>query len=313
MGQDPLVATPDSRGAIATVRITRPYGRLGNNVYQVLNAALVACSAGFSQLLVPPDMTGLDLAGPVRVEGLCASTARDEPTAGCLAGSFYVPFGCEEPALCWSVAQVERLTRGLCDVLFADPLAKVDGPERIAVAFRAGDVFVHGPRTPIAYTPPPAAYYLRAIDHACSAFPGAELDLVFEDRSNPSVAIVEEALDAAGIAFRSRAGSMMEDFARLLAARALVSCPSTFVEAAALVSRNLDALYSFRDHRSQPEFKPFMQWQLARVLGQRGVRAILVDDVSRTYTNKWQWTASPEQIEAIRSFSIENLRLYESL
>ena len=86
---------------------------------------------------------------------------------------------------------------------------------------------------------------------------------------------------------------------------------STFVETAALVSRNLRSYYSFRDHCSQAEFKPFMQSKVARVLAARGVRCVLVDDVSRTYTNKWCWADTPEQWAAIRDFGIENLRLFE--
>lgn len=310
MGQDPLVALPDAAGRVETVAISRPYGRLGNNLYQLLNAALVARGLGLRRVLVPEGMVCRGRMDATAVAELTVAPFAGAEATGCLHGSHFVPFGCEAAVLRVDDAAAEALARGLCDALLGDVLATAAEATEptIAVAFRGGDVFGLG--APAAYVQPPAAYYLRAIAHARAAAPNCPVDLVCADRANPALPIVEDALAAAGVRFRSREADARSDLARLCAAQALVSCPSTFVDAAALTSRRLRTLYSFREHAFQSEFRPFMQWRLPAVLRHRGVAGVLIDDASRTYANKWQWDASPAQLDAIRDYDAGNLRLY---
>ena len=312
MGQDPVrlhapggvTQPPDA------IRITWPYGNLGNTLYQVLNAALVAGAGGFRHLLL--GRMGLRPFDAFTIGDLRVSHGDVAPGA-CLEGSFYVPFGCEAAVRAGRSFDVADFTRHLTDHLYGD-LAAVAGEDRIAVHIRSGDdVFdVKGPVHP-SYLQPPAAYYIKAIAHAHACHGNATVDLVYGDRANPAIAIVEAHLARAGIAFRSATGGITDDYRRLTSARTVIASASTFVETAALVSRNLRAYYSFRDHCSQGEFKPFMQARVSSILDARGVRCVLVDDVSRTYTNKWCWADTPEQWAAIRDFPIENLRVFDSL
>lgn len=310
MGQDPIQSCPNGSGAIDTVRITRAYGRLGNNVYQLLNAAVVARHGGFRRLVVPP-MALLPSLSATVLDDLAIEPDDAASLNGCLAGSFFVPFGCEAAALRCGSSELASLIRGLADGLLGHLFATPAAPATIALHFRSGDVFRPG-AAPAAYAQPPAAFYLKALDHALAEYGGGLVDLVFEDRANPAIAIVEAELRRRTIAFRSGPGGMADDFRRLLNASTLVASASTFVEAAALLSRRLRRHYSFREHGSQTEFKPFAQARIGDVLRSRGVRCVLIDDISRTYVNKWQWTAAPEQRRAVAEFDAAKLRLFES-
>ena len=313
MGQDPVhLHVPDGADPAQVpdaIRITWPYGNLGNTIYQVLNAALVARAAGFRHLLLGR-MGGLHPFDDFTVDGLRV-TGTDIAPGPCLEGSFYVPFGFERAVLARSF-DLPAFTRRLTDRLYG-ALAAGEGADRIAVHIRSGnDVFdVAGPVHP-SYLQPPAAFYIKAIDHARAHHGGAPVDLVYGDRANPAIAIVEAYLARAGVAFRSVTGSLMDDYHRLTSARVVIASASTFVETAALVSRHLRSYYSFREHGAQAEFKPFMQANIATILHARGTRCVLVDDVSRSYTNKWCWADTPEQWAAIRDFPVAALRVYES-
>ena len=288
MGQDPVQAYPDAFGKVDTVRVTRAYGRFGNNVYQLLNAAIVARYGGFRRLVVPPLALAPAFA-TFTLDDLSIEPDVGAPLDGCLAGSFFVPYGCEAAALRCGSSELAALVRRLADGLFRHALDAPTGAATIALHFRSGDVFRPG-AVPAAYVQPPAAFYLKALEHARAEGGDGLVDLVYEDR-------------ASGTA---------EDLRRLLSASTVVASASTFVEAAALLSLRLLRYYSFREHGSQAEFKPFAQARIGGVLRSRDARCVLIDDVSRTYVNKWQWTAAPEQRRAVAAFDAAQLRLYES-
>ena len=315
MGQDPirLRAYDSASGPTSTsVRITRPYGMFGNNVYQVLNAALAARSSGCGHLSldVMDDLAPFD---DFTLDGVRVSRRGALPDGPFLEGSFYVPFGFEQAVTRNGPADLAAFTGQLTERVY-DGLAPKDGDDRIAVHIRSGDVFNPLGPVPFAYVQPPASYYVKAILHArAGGRDGALVDLIYQDRANPAVSAIEDRLLREKVPFRSASGSVAEDYRRLTSAPVIVASASTFVETAALLSRRLRAYYSFRDHCSQAEFKPFMQANVSRILSARGVTCTLIDDVSRTYINKWCWANSLEQHAAIRDLPEENLRLYESL
>ena len=310
MGQDPVQAYPDAFGKVDTVRVTRAYGRFGNNVYQLLNAAIVARYGGFRRLVVPPLALAPAFA-TFTLDDLSIEPDVGAPLDGCLAGSFFVPYGCEAAALRCGSSELAALVRRLADGLFGHTFDAPIGAATIALHFRSGDVFRPG-AVPAAYVQPPAAFYLKALEHARAEGGDGLVDLVYEDRANPAIAVVEDELRRRAVAFRSDASGTAEDLRRLLSASTVVASASTFVEAAALLSRRLRRYYSFREHGSQAEFKPFAQARIGGVLRSRDARCVLIDDVSRTYVNKWQWTAAPEQRRAVAAFDAAQLRLYES-
>ncbi len=310
MGQEPIRAHPDAAGKVDTVRITRAYGRFGNNVYQLLNAATVARHGGFRRLVVPPLALSSSFDG-FALDGLAIEPDVGAPMDGCLAGSFFVPYGCEAAALRCGSSELASLVRRLADGLFGHVLDTPAEPGTIALHFRSGDVFRPG-AVPAAYVQPPATFYLKALEHARAEGGGGLVDLVYEDRANPAIAVVEDELRRRDVAFRSDASGTAEDLRRLLNASTVVASASTFVEAAALLSRRLRRYYSFREHGSQAEFKPFAQARIGDLLRDRDVRCVLIDDVSRTYVNKWQWTATAEQRRAVAEFDAAQLRIYES-
>ena len=83
--------------------------------------------------------------------------------------------------------------------------------------FRGGDIFLPGGTHPW-YVQPPASFYVKALKFAMAELGVTSAHLVFQDRTNPCVGIVENYLATQGVAFISQSSSLLEDVATLLGA-----------------------------------------------------------------------------------------------
>jgi hypothetical protein len=138
-----------------------------------------------------------------------------------------------------------------------------------------------------------------------------DVTLVYEDRSNPAVAIVEQQLAAAGIPFTRQSASLIEDLCCLAGARHLVVPHSTLAEAAALLSDHIETYVGFRSFESHAHIHTRPQALLLGVLRQKGVRAVLIDDAADDYIPARAWDASAAQIAMIGAYPMANLRVTE--
>jgi len=182
------------------------------------------------------------------------------------------------------------------------------GNNVLAVHMRGGDIFFEG-GSHRAYIQPPVAYYLRAVDFAVSRLGIDFVHLVFEDRTNPAVDAVEQALSARGIAYATQSASLIEDMASLVSAHHIVAGHGTFCEAAALLSPCVESYFAFRSISSQTQIPAWSQAQFEATLRAKGVRTVRIDDPAGDFIAPGTWINSEEQRQQILNFPRSSLRL----
>ncbi len=303
IGQDPF------DGRIARLRVRR-YARFGNNLYQMLNAWLLARRLGVTEIEIPA-LDGGPETLPIEIDGI---TVLAEQPAGALrpvlVGSFYAPFGFEQCLGSIDPPRVLDALRRFVAPLYAPLLRRAGslGDNVLALHFRGGDIFFPG-GSHAGYVQPPASYYLRAVDYAVARLGVDFVHLVFEDRTNPAVDVVEQALAARGIGYTAQSASLIEDMATLVSAQHIVAGHGTFCEAAALLAPRLLTYVGFRSIASQTQIPGWPQSGIEAILHARGARTVLIDDPARDYIAPGTWTNTEAQCQAIRDFPAAALRL----
>jgi len=316
-GHDPYFiehADRDFSGRIQAIRITEN-GRFGNIFYQILHAVILARQMGAGTILVFP-FPGCPEAADVRVEEL-RIVFRPEacpiaPKVPTLVGHFFNSFAFESalralpPAFVWDT--IQRYMKPL----FRDVLAAIPpvGSRTLVMSFRAGDIFAGDTINPW-YVQPPTAYFMRAVAFARAELGVRDVRLVFEDRSNPTVAAVEARLAEQGIPHTVQSASFLEDLRCLAGASHLVAPCSTFCEVAAMLSDRIETYFAFRTFESHQHIHARREPLLLGVLRQKGVRAVLIDDLAGAYIPPRAWDRSALQLSLLRDYPEEALYILE--
>jgi hypothetical protein len=302
-GQDPF------DGRVTRMRIKR-YARFGNNLYQMMNAFMIARRLGVTELEIPL-LDGGPENLPTEIDGI--ALLAEEPGGALrpvLVGSFYAPFGFEQCVGTVTVECVLDALRRFITPLYAPLLLRSGslGNNVLAMHMRGGDIFFQG-GSHRAYVQPPLAYYLRAVDFAVSRLGIDFVHLIFEDRTNPVVDAVEQALSARGIAYATQSASLIEDLASLISAHHIVAGHGTFCEAAALLSTRVESYFAFRSISSQSHIPAWSQAQFEATLQAMGVRTVRIDDPAGDFIAPGTWINSEEQRLQILNFPQSSLRL----
>lgn len=310
--QQPVVLHPDrSRRPLPVAQLTaQVYGRFGNNVFQTLNALVIA-----TRLRIPVvSLCGLAMHQPMpHDQSLGLEVVIDQPApqrGSNLVGNFYAPYGFERLFTSVGLTDLADLLARSAGHLWGDLIGKSVRSQSLVLHFRGGDIFRAG-EVHRWYVQPPASYYLAALDHAVRSRTFDSIELVYEDRSNPAIEVVEAGLDDRGLAFASRSSTLGADLNRVFSATCIISSYGTFCEAVGLLSRHLESYYSFRSVSSQVDLHPFTQMALLPLLRSKGVRCVLCDDIAYEYTLPKTWMNDDAQRSAIRTYPAHHLRLYE--
>jgi hypothetical protein len=188
------------------------------------------------------------------------------------------------------------------------------GAHVLVMHIRGGAVFA-GEVTYHWYVQPPAAYYIRAFEYAALCLGVSAVHVVFEDKGNPSVDIVLEYLSRRKIPCSFQSSSLLEDMATIMSAEHIAAPHGTFCEAAGLLSNTLKTYFGFRTIATQEGLGPFRTYwaqdRVEEILWNRGVRTIVIDDPDQTYIRPGAWDRSPEQLNLMRTFPLNKLRLME--
>ena len=314
LGQDPLVGHPNAAGRITSVYVPGPFGRFGNNFYQIANAVIVADRLDAPEVQLPPFQ--LSPACHTVPTGAILLTNRQADQAGraTLSGHFYAPFGLEALFADMPTARMVEIVRPIARTYYKELIDKAAAEKRrtIAAHFRGGDIYdVSIPAHPW-YVQPPAAFYIFAIAHARRSNAYDEVRLVIEDLSNPAIAEVRRFLEDENIPHAIEQRSLEEDVVSLLSATCIVASSSTLPEATAIMSDHLRSVYGFRTLASQTDFRPFFQSRVEAAINCLGVKGFIVDDSSCMYTPQKSWSNSAAQRERVIDFPVGNLRIYDT-
>jgi hypothetical protein len=159
---------------------------------------------------------------------------------------------------------------------------------------------------------PPASFYTGAVEYARAKLGVSEVRVVYEDRANPAIGIVENYLSRQNIPFLSQSGTLEEDASAMLAASHLVIPFGTFGEAIALLSRRLRSLFGFRHVGCLGWIYHSDRTLLEIVLQQaKGVRTFATGDRGGGYIEPGGWMGTADQLALIRDYPAAALEIRE--
>jgi hypothetical protein len=285
-----------------------PYGRFGNNIYQIINSYWIARVLSVSSVILNDfDFINENVSSGVEIKP--DNNSQIFPMSG-LRGHFFAPNGFE-PIFTTKMRSNEALVciSNMLKATYKKIIDKSNRKNSIAMHFRSGDIFGAEPHS--FYVQPPVSYYLKCFDHAIKDKIYDSVDLIYEDRQNPAIEAVEEALAKRGVSFTSCATTLSGDISRLLSADCIISSFGSFCEGAAWLSKNLKNYYCFRGPITQDIFQPFSQSWLLDFLSAMNIGVYICDDPHLNYIKPRTWTASLDQREAIKSFPADFIRLFK--
>jgi hypothetical protein len=306
-GQMPITIAGSTSGVPISYLEIEPYGRFGNNIYQIINAYWMSKSLKFRTIVLNRfDFISESVGHGVEIR--LAKNFKNFQKLG-LRGHFFGPNGFEEIFRTTNQSKNElRRVINMLGATYSNLTARARKKKSIAMHFRSGDVFTGVGH--IFYVQPPASYYIKCFNHANQKDNYDLIELVYEDRKNPAIEIVEGALAARGIAFASRSATVEDDICRLLSADCIISSCGSFCEGISYLSKYLKKYYCFRTPSSQEFWHPFSQCWTASLISVKGADLYICDEFEPGYISPRSWSNSVEQRDAIRLFPENRLRIY---
>jgi hypothetical protein len=283
---------------VEAVAISRPAGRLGNHLMQLVQATHVAHELGVDTIYVP-SMQWFEIAS--HASSACGLTYMsyadlEDISVPALFGTFL--FEDLEPAASVLDGGLrQRLVERHVSSLFTPPpLRAVRPPNHVAVHLRSGDLFDRPDPHPN-FVQPPLAFYTTALSHFAAAQPALHVTLVYEDEGNPVIAALCAFLEGAGVQYSVSSSSVAADLSTLLEHRALVLGRGSFGVAVAALSANVETLYF-----------PWSEARFPGLVRERGLDGYLIEEITPRYIEAGGWTNSVKQRRLMVGYPAENLR-----
>lgn len=296
-----LGACPEEPTQVEAVAISRPAGRFGNHLMQLVHATHVAGELGIDTVCVPRMPWFEASAGESNEHGVRYVGYADLDGIGspALFGTFL--FEDLEPAVKVLDGDLrQRLVDRHVSSLFAPPPLRGPRPRNhVAVHVRSGDLFDRPDPHPN-FVQPPLAFYETALDHFAGARPDVQVTLVYEDEGNPVIAALHAFLESVGIPCSVSSSTLAADLATLLEHRALVVGRGSFGVAAAALSPNVETLYF-----------PWSEPRLPGLARERGLEAYVIEELAPRYLEAGEWKNSAEQRRLMVEYPADNLALTE--
>jgi len=283
---------------VEAVAISRPAGRFGNHLMQLVHATQSARELGIDTIYVPSmpwfETTATESSSP----GLTyvGYSDIDEIVAPALFGTFL--FEDLQPAVKVLDGELRQrlVDRHVSSLFTPPPLRRPRSPNHVAVHLRSGDLFDRPDPHPN-FVQPPLAYYTTALSHFAAAQPAAQVMLVYEDEGNPVIAALRTFLETSGIPYSVSSSSFAADLSVLLEHRALVLGRGSFGVALAALSVNVETLYF-----------PWSEPPFAGLVRERGLDGYLIEEIAPRYIEVGEWRNSAEQRSLMLEYPAHNLR-----
>ena len=272
--------------------------RFGNSVRQLVHAFYMAELLGAKQLYMAqehPFFKGYQAGGLQLNWGTTCSLP-----GPCLSGRFFHldAFRLRRPPASDAARIFSSLVRPLISSEIGEPDPRVKDDDLI-LHIRSGDVFA-GPDFPPRHGQPPASYYLLAVERERPT----RVWLVYEDRANPCIAAIENALKSRGIEVLIQSGSLAGDLRVLLSGRRLVAGRGSFIYMIAQLSQRLRRLYIFRAGKHMRRH--------VQPLCELGVEVYVGKDADGEYSHSLlsrNWVCSPAQRAMMVSYPPDKIKI----
>ena len=279
--------------------ISRPAGRFGNHLMQLVHASQAARALGVTRIYVPalpwlePGANSTSTAGLTYVG---YSDLEDIDVRSLFATFLFEDLA---PAVATLDGELRQrlVDRHVSSLFRPPPISSPRPPSHIAVHIRSGDLFDRPDPHPN-FVQPPLAFYTRALIHFREARSDAEVTLVYEDEANPVIPALRAFLECSGTPYSVSSGFLSDDFARLLEHRALVLGRGSFGAAVAALSTSLETLYV---PWNEPRFPGLVQ--------ERRLDGYLIEEKASRYIELGEWTNSEEQRSWMIRYPADNLEV----
>lgn len=271
-------------------------GRFSNALVQLSNSLLFARRAGIDKVYIADNTRSRNIFPFPETEvedpttGVKIILGQPPTEANVLNGNFFYVRK-TQPHMVRTDEPMHELLWGLCPHMKFEVLDPIPS-DQLVIHIRSGDIFDGTDRIHPGYGQPPLAFYLKAIEEHRPLV----VHIVFEDRLNPVIQGLIEALSEKGQAFVLRSGDLRGDISFLLRAKSLVRSMGTFIDGVGSLSPNLNLMYHF-NQVSKPGDRNDIRNVLVKDDGGRYVRAIMSNN----------WSNSAEQRDLMVSYPIEEL------
>lgn len=296
-----LLGWPSGSNGFSSLVVAKPFGRLGNHIFQLVHAIHCAQQLGVGEVLAPrnqgaPERVFTTPSG-IRIDTRFASFRQPSKRAlplsflrglrpRSVASSRFFDLS-HFPALGGDVDHA-KIFRDLRQArMWNNDLPSLPS-DHLVIHIRGGDIFVEDPNP--YYGQPPLAYYERII----SSRDWSEITVVSQDFRNPVVAALLQRLDDANLPHRFQSGTLEEDVSFLLRARTIAAGKGTFIPAIVGLSESIETVYVFGE--------------LKRLRSDIVVKT--VSDVPGTYWKaicQKNWSAADWQLEMMVDYPVANV------
>lgn len=297
------------QSAPLSLYVHEQYGRFGNNVHQILHALIVARrllikNISFSFYLDESKTEWMIIDDILLIFG-----AQRPPIPPFISATMFQLQGFEKFIDDFNYDGVKLDAERLSRVLFkSDPVGESERNRKIvAFHFRSGDIF--GTYISPIYTQPPLSYYLKSLDHIIETIKDFEIHVVYENDLNPCIEGFKAILADRGFPYQIHSSSFHEDARFVARADCIVASYSSFCDALALMSENLDRWYAFRSIAAYEGIDLSIAPDFSKILQSSGVEVYRVTDDKNSYTPLGGWTCSAEQIEQLLNYPIASLSM----
>jgi hypothetical protein len=294
-----ILGARSEKRQIEAVAISRPAGRFGNHLMQLVHATHVARELDLDRVYVP-GMPWFEVSASgsnARELSYVSYADLDEIGVPALFGTFL--FEDLEPAVGVLDGDLrQRLVDGYVSTLFTPPpLRDPRPPHHVVVHVRSGDLFDRPDPHPN-FVQPPLSYYTTALSHFAAAQGGVHVTLVYEDEGNPVIAALRTFLEDAALPHTVSSSSLAADLSALLEHRVLVLGRGSFGVAVAALSGNVETLYF-----------PWSEERFPGLVRERGVEGYLIEEIAPRYLEPGAWRNSAEQRRLMVEYPADNLTL----
>jgi hypothetical protein len=274
-------------------------GAFGNCLIQCLLAIGIARNLNLKYIKLPAADRSevIGLTGPLTSGGITFIPGSEPlPEDGTFLSGMYFDLEIQRLAGSLGPEETRDIVRTCIRPLFSrlpDHIpAKAD--DELLIHIRSGDIF----STWVAptYPQPPLAFYQMVIRRLLAEGRIARIKLVFENRLNPVIPVLEAWIAERGIPMSTQSGTLIDDVAALMNGRYLVFGLGTFGPGVCQLSDRVEQVFYFASGWPQ-HFKSIS------TIGQ----VVEVLDVAGGYTKVGEWDNSPERRALMLEYPAENL------
>ena len=267
-----------------------------NTLNALLNSIGIAKLLKINEIfIIETSLTASLLLENLEIEDLKIKTVKNHPVKNYLSGNFFSHFNFIK--LQNSKFPIERINYASA-ILGNYCLKNYKSNTELVIHIRSGDIFkaraVHKN-----YGQPPLSFYILTI----STINPSSITIIFEDYANPVINLLTSYIRSIGCNLKlNKSNSLREDVSCILNAKSVIFGNGTFVPGILLGSNSIESIYSFE---LKKEFK--ILWSLRRIK-----KIINVTDKLGVYRENIlnnNWKASKFQLDLMRQYSIENLKL----